>query len=395
MTISPPSTPPVVARAVDQLLTDGRTLPPEFYTSNDFYAHEREIIFKHDWLFACTEYDLVDPGDYVTVNVAEVPVVVLRDKAGDLKAFVNVCRHRANVIMKGSGNCQRMQCGYHAWTYGLDGALIGAPKFREGKLPPFESLGLEEVSVDTYGGFVFVALEPRHTLMEQLGDVPEILAAFDYDFPLADPDGSLRRMPQYDGADTVECNWKVFLENGQECYHCPHMHPDSFGALCDFDLDYRISTSGRFNTLLFADMLDEVKEKYADRLPADGRRPGLLTVTLWPNVQVISGSFGVHVLRFEPVGASKMRYQTRSYAPSNMSDDLFDELYGLVMAQTGLEDIEAVEGVQRGLASGRYRSGPLMANLEEMIQAFQRQVWDLMRPAYAADDHDGFEKEVV
>lgn len=383
MAISAPADRVVVAEDVDQLLADNRTLPADFYTSDAFYAHERELIFKHDWLFACTEYDLVEVGDYVTVNIADVPVVVLRDKEGELRAFVNVCRHRANVIMKGSGNCQRMQCGYHAWTYGLDGSLIGAPKFREGKLPPFESLGLEEVSVDTYAGFVFVALEPRHTLIEQLGDLPEILAEFDYDFPLANPDGSMRRMSEYEGSDVVACNWKVFLENGQECYHCSTMHPDSFGALCKLELDYRITSKGRFNTLLFADMLDEVKEKYGDRLPRASGRPGLLTVTLWPNVQVISGSFGVHVMRFEPVGAGNMRYQTRSYAPTTMSDEVFAEVYALVMAQTGLEDIEAVESVQRGLQSGHYKAGPLMANLEDMIHAFQQQVWDLMRPAYA------------
>jgi len=370
---------------VDRILAEGRSLPAQFFTDQRIRDLEDELIFKRDWQLVCTEFELKEPGDYVTVRVASTPVVVVRDKVGAIKAFINVCRHRGNVLMRGDGTCKNLRCGYHGWTYGLDGSLVGVPFRREGNLPPVDTLSLSEVHVDTFGGFVFVALEPQVPLLEQLGDLPDLLERFDYDFPFGDPRSGLQPLPASDGSETtVRTNWKVFVENGQECYHCPTIHADTFGAVCDINkIEYAETTEGRFGSVARINLRDEVKARYSEEIRRVGGHQALMVFTFWPNVQIFSGYFGDHVLRFEPAGPSAIRYTMRSYARPAMSSDVFAELADIVLVQTGLEDIDVVEGVQLGLESGYYQPGPLMKGPEAIIRSFERQVWDVLRPSFA------------
>ncbi|MBW3592715.1 MAG: Rieske (2Fe-2S) protein, partial [Actinobacteria bacterium] len=141
-------------------LVDGYTLPASWYSDPDVLRREQERIFRRSWQYAGRAEELADPGDYVTCRAGDVPVVVVRDEGGELRAYVNVCRHRGHEVASGAGNRRTLQCPYHAWTYGLDGALLAAPRTaREPGLEKSE-LSLLPTSVETWGPFLFVHPDP-------------------------------------------------------------------------------------------------------------------------------------------------------------------------------------------------------------------------------------------
>ena len=161
---------------------------------------------------------------------------VTRARDGELRAFLNVCRHRGHVVANGSGTRETLQCPYHAWTYGLDGRLRAAP--RSDREPGFEAdeLGLLQIGVDTWGPFVFVNPDPNaDPLADALGDVPARLAE------ILDVDAlEFRFRTEFE----LDVNWKVSCENFLECYHCAVAHP-GFSAAVDVSPDaYRLEAHG-------------------------------------------------------------------------------------------------------------------------------------------------------
>lgn len=193
------------------------TLDAAWYTSPDVFANERARIFAREWLCVGREESLARAGDFFTAECAGESLIVTRDTSGAVHAFYNVCRHRGTrICSESSGRFQgSIQCPYHAWTYGLDGALKVARNMSE--VPGFDrsAYPLKEARVALWDGFVFVAIEP-HAPFE---------AAF---APL------LRRFERWDvgalrTASTITyelaCNWKLVFLNYSECYHCPLVHP--------------------------------------------------------------------------------------------------------------------------------------------------------------------------
>jgi phenylpropionate dioxygenase-like ring-hydroxylating dioxygenase large terminal subunit len=116
-------------------LLEAETLPPWCYTSEAFYQREIDRIFRKVWNFVGHVSQVATPGDYFTLTFAGIPVIILRDQAGDLRAFANTCRHRGSALLEGSGNCRAIVCPYHSWTYGLDGSLRAAPETSTPRMP--------------------------------------------------------------------------------------------------------------------------------------------------------------------------------------------------------------------------------------------------------------------
>ncbi|MGH9303224.1 MAG: aromatic ring-hydroxylating oxygenase subunit alpha [Acidimicrobiales bacterium] len=208
-----------------------RSLPRGCYVEEAAYEAEAEAVLMSDWFCVGREESLSAPGEYLTVDVAGESVVVVRSAEGDVRAHFNLCRHRGSRLVPamrcaatdaGPTGCfgARIRCPYHAWTYGLDGRLQAAPFLRELR-EHRDELSLHEVEAATWGGFVFVRLEApdpnqRIGLAETLGEIPERLASYDL--------AQLRigRRLTYE----VAANWKVLLENYNECYHCGPVHPE-------------------------------------------------------------------------------------------------------------------------------------------------------------------------
>jgi Rieske 2Fe-2S family protein len=195
-----------------------RTLPRAAYLSPEVFDQERERIFWREWFVVGRAEELAGPGDYIVREVAGESIIVVRTRS-------NVCRHRGSqLVPQGRAGCfgGGIRCPYHSWTYTLEGELRTAPFLEEAEGLTRSDLSLHPVGVDTWGGFLFVHLTPGgarergQTLAGQLGPVPERLGRY----PLTELRTARRIEYQ------VAANWKVVLENYNECYHCGPVHPE-------------------------------------------------------------------------------------------------------------------------------------------------------------------------
>ncbi len=205
-------------KTTDIAIGGARTLAQTYYTSPALFLEEQERIFAHRWLCIGREDLIGGPGAYLVQEIGRDSVILLRDRAGELRAFHNVCRHRGTRICEApSGQFgASIQCPYHAWTYGLDGRLIGAPSTADLEGFDREDYPLLPVGVATWEGFVFINMavhpEPFEAAWEpMLGrftrfNLPSLKAA---------------RTIDYD----VRANWKLLFQNYSECYHCGPVHP--------------------------------------------------------------------------------------------------------------------------------------------------------------------------
>jgi choline monooxygenase len=313
-------------------------------------ARERELLFAPAWQYAGHTGELAEPGSYLTCRVGEVPLVVVRDRDGALSAFVNVCRHRGAEVVSGAGRCSTLQCHYHAWTYGLDGALRAAP--RADADPDFDrsELGLRRAQVDTWGPFVFVnAGADAAPLAQTLGPLPDIARERGLDLGAL----AFHHRVHYG----VDANWKVAVENYLECYHCAVAHP-SFSEVVDVRPGaYELEAHPTFAS------------HYA---PArDGEGAGQFHL-VWPalKVNVMPGEPNLSIGPLEPVAPGRTEgFLDYFFAPG--AEPAWIEAFLALDDQVGAEDTVLVESVQRGMASGAFESGRLLLPSEQLIAAFQ------------------------
>ena len=228
--------------ALRRLLEGGLTLPASWYSDADVLRLEQQRIVRRTWQYAGARDSVAEPGAFITCRPGGVPAVVVRGRDAELRAFVNVCRHRGHEVAQGCGRRETLQCPYHAWTYDLDGSLRAAP--RSEREPGFDrsEWSLQPMLVETWGPMVFVNLDlDAAPLDETLGQLPEELAAHGVDPALYEYRGRSREW-------VVAANWKIVVENFLECYHCPVAHK-SFSSLIDVDPDaYGLHTGRWFST---------------------------------------------------------------------------------------------------------------------------------------------------
>ncbi|MBA3690295.1 MAG: aromatic ring-hydroxylating dioxygenase subunit alpha [Actinobacteria bacterium] len=217
------------------------TLSGADYTSVEVYDDERERIWWGDWICVGRAEEVPTPGDHMTRDIAGESIFITRNAKAELRAFYNVCSHRGTrFVDDGAGHVRRaFKCPYHAWTYDLDGLLIGTPNVKEDEHFDRSRFPLHPVHVDSYAGFVFVnmAAEPRRTLMEALTQGAETITAFER-FRMDELRVGVRLVYE------VEANWKIVVENYNECLHCPTIHPElvqvvplfRFGEVWDEDI---------------------------------------------------------------------------------------------------------------------------------------------------------------
>ena len=221
---------------------DSRTLPWSWYTDPAVHRLEQERIFRRSWQYVGRTDEVSQPASFATTRAGDVPVLLVRDEDSVLRAFVNVCRHRGSLVCTGSGRRRTLQCPYHAWTYGLDGRLLTAPRLDREDGADTEGLGLVPLRLETWGPFAFVNPDPDSPqLSEFLGDVPEQVGDAGIDV------SALRFLRRSESE--VAANWKVCAENYLECYHCPTAHP-GFSDVVDvsagsYNLDERRRGRGR------------------------------------------------------------------------------------------------------------------------------------------------------
>lgn len=333
------------------------TLPWDWYVSPDVLRREEELIFRGAWHYAGPRAWAAQPGDRFPCRAGAAPVVVVRAGDGELRAFLNVCRHRGSVIVKQRGAGRTLQCPYHAWTYGLDGSLRSAPRAdREVSFEPGE-LGLRPVRVDTWGPFVFVNADlDAGPLVDSLGALPELI----------DPSTLVfRERVDFE----LGANWKVAVENYLECYHCPVAHK-GFSALVDVDPDaYRLEVA------------NGVLSQFGERRGNGAGDPRCQFHLVWPALKVIvyPGETNLSLGPVWPLGPERSAGFLDYFFGPEVSDEVARELIEFD-DQVGREDRELVESVQAGLRSGLIENGRLLLDSELLISAFQERVGAALSP---------------
>ncbi len=207
-------------RGVDYPIVDGtRTLPGKYYHSSEIYQEEVEKIFYKFWIYACRAEEISAIGDYKLIKVEDESLILTRDKSGKIQALFNVCSHRGTQLCaEPSGNFKAgsIQCPYHAWTYSLDGKLLGAPLMKEENGFKKEECALPQASVYIWEGFVFINLDKKPIPFEK--HMEALMGKFS-DWKMEEL--RIAHHIKYE----LNCNWKLILQNYQECYHCPGVHP--------------------------------------------------------------------------------------------------------------------------------------------------------------------------
>ncbi len=233
------TTPPASGfRKTTETFTAGaRTLPQAYFVSPEIFAEESKKFFSSEWVCVGHQSQLATAGDYFVEEVADESLIILRDKEGSIRGFHNVCRHRGTRLCEASsGHAAAIQCPYHAWTYALDGRLVGAPHMES--MPGFDKADypLSSAPVKEWEGFIFVSLASPPKAFERV--FAPIAGRFaDWNLPQL---RSARRI-NYD----VQANWKLIFENYSECYHCPGVHP-ALSKISPYDSAENDLSEGQF-----------------------------------------------------------------------------------------------------------------------------------------------------
>ncbi|MFV9455596.1 aromatic ring-hydroxylating oxygenase subunit alpha [Rhodococcus sp. NM-2] len=361
---------------VAEHLVEGKTLPLEWYTSPEVAEAEKKAIFASSWHYVGRAADVEETGMFVTADIGDVPIVIVRDRDGSLNAFHNVCRHRAaKVVLDEKGQRRTLQCHYHAWTYGLDGSLKGAPRSASEECFPQQQLGLRKASAQTWGPFLFAHLDDSPAdLFDQLGEVPDLIAAAGIDV-----DGlNFHFRSEYD----IACNWKVAMENYLECYHCPTAHP-GFSDVLDTQMDaYQLELEHTFawqNGPLRPLPGNAVprSEGYTGR---DGAVPEGRYFAIFPNlkININPGLPNLSIGPMVPTGPDDCHGILDYFFSADVTQQWIDDML-VFDDQVGVEDRVLVESVQQGIRSGSLTEGRIMLQSEALIGGFQK--WVLERYA--------------
>ncbi len=353
---------------IDQALTEataalaaGRTLPYALYIDPRVLEIERTRIFARQWLYVARTGQLANPGDFVRVNVGEVSLVLTRDSAGDLHALHNVCCHRGSEVVTEATGCRKtLQCGYHAWTYGLDGQLLNAPRARDEASFSVADHRLRAAQIATFGPFVFVNLDlDAPPLAAFLGELPSIVERTGVRLD------QLRRHEQRDYI--VKSNWKVVVENFLECYHCPVAHP-SFGDVIDLDT-YEI-TEFEWTSTQRGDPYGSTAAEVEQMQVKEGRY-NFLFPTFMLNIYPGSGNVSTNLI--VPIDAETTLAVYEFFYEEGTPDEEARATTELIH-QVMVEDVDLCESVQRGMRSRSLQSGSLMLRHEHAIRHFQQLV---------------------
>ena len=331
------------------------TLPARFYLDEQIHQLENKAIFQSSWYYAGHSSQLPENGDYLTFAINEQSIFVVRDRAGELKAFYNVCQHRGHELLAGSGRTNVIVCPYHAWSYDLDGSLVGARN--SAKMAGFAKCdySLKPVQVEIFCGLIFVNLDLKaEPLAVQAGELEKEIRQY---VPAVDE----LKFAQRD-TYTVACNWKVMMDNFLECYHCHTAHRD-FVDLVDMD-NYRSTPHGIYSSHISNAAKSTDNSAYTfEKGEVDFGYAGWF---LWPNLSLWAypGEPNLSVLQMIPNGVGHTIEYQDWFVPDGKQSPQLQEAMDYQKNVLQPEDIGLCESVQRGLKSNGYNQGRFVVDPE-------------------------------
>jgi len=345
---------------------EGHLLPPSAFTSPALFDEEQRAIFERSWVHVADLPDLGKAGDFVSASIGGSPVAIVRGDDGELRGFLNACRHRGATLVEGAGNCGRqLRCPYHAWSYTTAGALVGVP-YREEFGCREAGMDLLPIRVGTVGPMVFGCLDAAAPPLEVwVGELSSSLAR--------------ARAAEMETAFTLDyevaVNWKVYVENGLEGYHIGFVHD----FLADF-VQLRGGATQHYEEWS-SYTLAQINPQYT-QLSMTAPAPEHLSTEergrvrfghVFPNLIPVLSPLDFAYLRIDPIAPDRIRLRARSFdlgGPAAATRELRRE----AQDRTNRQDIAVVERVQRGLRARGLPAGVHSDVLEGRIGHFER-VW--------------------
>lgn len=341
------------------------------YTDPAVLADEQAALFDESWVMVGREGCLPNSGDYMTARLGDRPIAVVRQRDGSLKAFANFCLHRYARLLDGTGHSNRIVCPYHAWTYNLDGQLIGVPD-REGFCNvATRELYLEELACDSALGFIFVSRRSDPTpLATHLGPLAELMAPY--------------RLETWQDRhivheDVWHGNWKAVFENFIESYHTTYAHPGSIGPTNPTHLAEQGPTGfDAFSIHSNSYRPEDLPEVHNARLSDEDRRK-FHVIGLYPNGLAAADANFMWWIALEPLSADSTNARWGlSFSPEAMEGMADPEAYVAAITRTIEiaieEDKEMVGRVQDGARFASREPGYLHDWLEVYVHEFQAHV---------------------
>jgi glycine betaine catabolism A len=387
----------------------GHSLPQDIYLSPEMFDFDMAAIFGKSWLNVAMECELPKTGSYISLMVGKWPVLIVRDKHGDIHAFHNSCRHRGSVICQpGSGTSPKLVCPYHRWTYDLDGSLFAATRMPEDfdKSPH----GLKPVNLRCVAGAIFICLNEDPPAFEEFATR---FAA--YAGPLNFKDMKLA------GTDLMveQANWKLVMDNARECYHCPTGHPElatsfpvAFTGLFDTEAEGEATAYeaqmdalgfphkaqqgdwwqvGRFGLNPGASTISMDGQHMVKKLlvEANGGSVGSLRWALDPHLFAHATADHVFTCSFLPVSASETHAHSRWYVHKDAVEGVDYDLADLkeLWIKTNVQDRDLAENNHRGVTSPGYTPGPYSPEAETLALRFADWYCDTARAYIDAHVH--------
>lgn len=358
---------------------DDFSLPAWIYHDPDFFAAEKEAVFRNSWQVVCHVNDIPQAGDYHTFEFLGESIVVIRGEESAVHAFHNVCRHRAARLLDGArGHCQkRFSCPYHAWTYSLDGKLVGVPQRQAFPHLKLEDNSLPPVEHEIYLGFIFVRLAPG------LPSVSEMMAPYTPEFAAYRPE---ELVPN--GRVTLRSravNWKNVADNYSDGLHITVAHP---GLTRLFGRSYGVEAQPWVDKM-WGSLRDTPSRNWSERmyqkvLPAieslPAERQHLWTYfKLWPNVAFDIYPDQIDFMQFLPISPTETLIREIAYVHPDQRREMRVARYlnWRINRQVNIEDKALIERVQGGMASSSYTVGPLGEG-EVSLRSFGRRMRELI-----------------
>jgi carnitine monooxygenase subunit len=360
---------------------DGWSLPGWLYTDSEFFAVEMERVIRPSWQVVCHENDVARPGDWYGLELLGERVIVVRGNDGELRAFANVCRHRAMRLVKGHSGCaKKLVCPYHAWSYDLDGRLTGVPHKGDYLNLRMEEHGLAPYDLEVWRGFIFVRLiSSGPSVAEMMAPYDAEVAPYRFEDMRALGRVTLRPRP---------VNWKNVADNYSDGLHIAVAHPGlkrllgrSYGIEAGPHVDKMWgeiveALSANWSERLYQRLMPEVPH-----LPTDAQRRWFY-LKLWPNVAFDIYPDQIDFMQFLPVSPTETVIREISYALPDDRREMRAARYlnWRINRQVNAEDTWLITGVQQGMSSASYAVGPL-GESEVCLRSFARKLRRLIPEA--------------
>jgi Rieske 2Fe-2S family protein len=353
--------------ALFQQRREGHTLPQGLYTDPDSFDFDMAAIFGQSWLMAGLECELPKAGSYLSMMVGKWPVIITRDRQGEIRAFHNSCRHRGSMICAvGSGTAPKLVCPYHRWTYDLDGSLFAANRMGD----DFDKAehGLKPVAIECVAGAIFICLSETPPPID---DFSAKLA--EYAAPHNLKDAKLA----YESVLVENANWKLVMENGRECYHCSTGHPelsmDALG-LPQTPVEGHYWQIARFALNEGCVSISGDGKHLSKKLMCDANEGDIGSMRWAVDPHCFVHCTADHVFMFSamPVGPNETHVTGKWYVHKDAVEGVDYDVEKLIAlwTMTNLEDKMLAENNQVGVNSPGYTPGPYSQEAEMLALRF-------------------------